>query len=237
MNPITRLITSIKLRLNRKKFDSGDYLEAYANNTDLLASISPEMAIGGLWDEMGQHQFEFLKDQGLQPHHRLLDIGCGSLRGGLYFIDYLEQGNYTGFDLSTEVIKAGQRKIEKRGIADKAPKLLVNTARNLKFDFLDSVKFDFLLAQSVFSHLKPEHIDECFDNLHKVMAKNARFFFTHHPGERFKARSKTDFEYPVSFFEEAAHSRGFEIVNISSKYDHPRGQNMLMLHVAPESRA
>ncbi len=232
MNPLTRIVTSIKLRLNRKKFECGDYLEAYATNTDLIATISPELAIGGLWDEMGKHQFEFLKAHGLNPDHKMLDIGCGSLRGGLYFIDYLEQGNYTGFDLSSEVIKAGQRKIEERGIAHKSPNLYVNTPRNLKFDFLESGKFDFLLAQSVFSHLKPEHIEECFDNLHKVMAKDARFFFTHHPGERFRARSKTDFEYPTSFFEKAAQARGFQIVNLSSEYIHPRGQNMLLLQVA-----
>ena len=229
MNPISRILTSIKLRLNSKKFANGDYLEAYARNTDLVASIDPKMAIGGIWDEMGKHQFAFLVKHGLKPHHKLLDIGCGSLRGGLFFIDYLDQGSYTGFDLSSEVIKAGELSVAERRLDGKKPKLLVNHERNLKFDFLDGERFDFLLAQSVFSHLKPEHIEECFDNLYKVMNPGARFFFTHHPGTEFRQRSKTDFEYPKSFFIDAAAERALKVSDFSEEYNHPRGQNMLML--------
>jgi hypothetical protein len=36
--------------------------------------------VAGLWDEIGSLQFQLLIDHGLQPHHTLLDIGCGSLR-------------------------------------------------------------------------------------------------------------------------------------------------------------
>ncbi|MGG6294672.1 hypothetical protein ACQ4M4_09620 [Leptolyngbya sp. AN02str] len=39
--------------------------------------------IGGLWEELGQLQFDFLKENGLLPEHRLLDMGCGSLRADL----------------------------------------------------------------------------------------------------------------------------------------------------------
>lgn len=40
------------------------------------------IAVGGMWDEIGKLQFEFMVKQGLKPHHKFLDIGCGSLRGG-----------------------------------------------------------------------------------------------------------------------------------------------------------
>jgi cyclopropane fatty-acyl-phospholipid synthase-like methyltransferase len=43
--------------------------------------------IGGLGELMGDHQLQFLVDQGLKPEHRLLDIGCGSLRLGVKAID------------------------------------------------------------------------------------------------------------------------------------------------------
>lgn len=39
--------------------------------------------VGGLWDEIGLLQFEFLKSRGLKPHHVLVDIACGSLRAGV----------------------------------------------------------------------------------------------------------------------------------------------------------
>ncbi len=42
-------------------------------------------AIGGYWDEMGKLQYNFLLEQGLKPRQILMDIGCGSLRGGYPF--------------------------------------------------------------------------------------------------------------------------------------------------------
>ena len=56
--------------------------------------------IGGKWSEIGQLQFDFLLESGLQPHHKLLDIGCGCLRGGIHFINYLEASNYSGLDIN-----------------------------------------------------------------------------------------------------------------------------------------
>ena len=38
--------------------------------------------IGGNWNEMGKLQNNLLLEQGLKPHQILMDIGCGSLRGG-----------------------------------------------------------------------------------------------------------------------------------------------------------
>ena len=47
---------------------------------------------------------------GLQPKHRFFDIGCGSLRGGVHFIRYLDKNNYFGTDISSELIKVGIKK-------------------------------------------------------------------------------------------------------------------------------
>ena len=50
--------------------------------------------VGAHWEELGSLQFRFMVDQGLLPHHVLVDIACGSLRGGVHFIPYLDPGNY-----------------------------------------------------------------------------------------------------------------------------------------------
>ena len=34
-----------------------------------------------LWDLKRAFQIRFLRDHGLEPGHRLLDLGCGTLRG------------------------------------------------------------------------------------------------------------------------------------------------------------
>ena len=61
--------------------------------------------VGGLWDEMGQLQFDFLVEQGLTPSDVLPDVGCGSLRGGVHFIRYLEPGNYLGMEKEEELLE------------------------------------------------------------------------------------------------------------------------------------
>jgi hypothetical protein len=63
--------------------------------------------IGGLWDQLGQLQFDYMIREGLKPHHKLLDIGCGSLRGGIHFIRYLDAGNYIGTDPNMSLLDAG----------------------------------------------------------------------------------------------------------------------------------
>src|SRR5216684_3760408 len=54
--------------------------------------------VGGHWDHMGRLQISYLMEHGLQPHHYLLDVACGSLRAGRYFILYLQPGHYYGLD-------------------------------------------------------------------------------------------------------------------------------------------
>lgn len=52
--------------------------------------------VGGMWDEIGTLQFVFLRDHGLEPSQRLLDVGCGALRGG-----------FTSFDIWNREITSG----------------------------------------------------------------------------------------------------------------------------------
>ena len=121
------------------------------------------------------------------------------------------------------------------GLSGKRPSLSVNTARNLRFEEYQGVQFDFLLAQSVFSHLKPEHIRECFENIGSIMHTDSRFFFTYHPGESYRARSQTDFEYPIEFFLDLGREFGFHLEDLSEEYQHPRGQRMIRMLKAPEN--
>lgn len=225
-----KMIARIRLRALGRAFEGKDYLDAYTASTNLKAQIDPAMAIGGMWDEMGQHQFKFLRSQGLERNHCLLDIGCGSLRGGQYFIEFLDSANYCGFDLSEEVIRAGKKLVEEKGLASKMPDLRVNRNKTLDFDFVSDRRFDFILAQSVFSHLLPEHIQQCFSNIKKVMRDGSHFYFTFHPGEMGRRRSRTDIEYPDAFFEGLAAENEFAIRDLSEVYRHPRGQRMKCIY-------
>ncbi len=64
------------------KYRNRPYSEYYAAVMKVRTKVDPQFAVGGLWDEIGQLQFDFLRAKGLLPRHKLLDFGCGSLRGG-----------------------------------------------------------------------------------------------------------------------------------------------------------
>ena len=221
-----KLWAKLKMRRHSRRFGQLDYLEAYATRTDLIVSIDPELAIGGLWDEMGHRQFKFLKEHGMEPQHKMLDIGCGTLRGGMHCIEYLQSGNYYGMDISRNAISYGRKLVESKGLAGKRPNLALSEEKNLKFEEYKGLEFDFILAQSVFSHLRPEDISECFEHIGNVMARDAKFFFTFHPATSIRQRNEINFEYPRSFFMELAKDCSLKLEDVSDAYNHPREQRM-----------
>ncbi len=89
----------------------------------------------------------------------MLEIGCGNLRAGRLFIDYLDAGNYYGIDISPDILLAAQATIEEFGLQPKLPHLTL--VRDLKLEFLPSDQFTVVHAHSVFSHSPIEVIDEC----------------------------------------------------------------------------
>lgn len=212
----------------KKIYYKKDFLTAYKEHSNLRAKEDPKQAIGGQWEKIGKLQFNFLLKHGLEKHNSLLDYGCGSLRGGRYFIRYLDEGCYTGIDISEELVKEAKELIKRKNLNHKKPRIILNDDLNLSFEDLEGDKYDFILAQSVFTHLQKEHIEEVFKNLPKVMHVNSVFFFTANiKNEHVQTGLKT-FAYPVSFFENLATRYGFHI-NQCDDYEHPRDQVMFKL--------
>lgn len=186
----------------------------------------PQSAVGE-WDkDIGELQFEFLKSEGLEPEDSLLDLGCGTLRGGRYFIPYLENGNYMGLDISDEAIKEGKKILGKEILRQKDVELKVND--DLKFDDIDR-EFSFVIAQSVFTHLPEKEIRECLGNIEKVLADNGSFYATFHDvNDRGKRRlEKYNFTYTFEKLSEIAEENNLSAELKSSEYDHPRDQKMI----------
>ena len=210
-------------------YETRDYLDAYSAHTDIRVESDLHQAVGGKWEEIGKLQFDFLVNQGLQPYHRLLDIGCGTLRGGKHFIRYLNVRNYSGIDISPKAVECGKQLVEQDGLFEKHPRLMVSRNKDLKFEEFEGEVFDYLLAQSVFTHLKPVHIEECFQHIGQIMNQDSVFFFTFKEALKFKHTALKDFCYPFSFFQSLAAQYGFDINNCSEDYKHPRGQHMVKI--------
>jgi SAM-dependent methyltransferase len=210
---------------DHEALEGNTFLDAYAQNTDRRVAADPHRAIGGMWQEIGTLQFNYLIQNGMKPKHKLLDIGCGTLRGGRLFIRYLEPAHYTGIDISPKALDYAETLIEAEGLRGKVPRLVLNKNKTLKFGEFAGERFDLILAQSVFTHLLPEHINECFANIPHIMDDCSVFYFTFRDAPEFEQRGDFSFSYPFAFFEELGRSKGLT-VTLQSDYPHPRGQRM-----------
>jgi cyclopropane fatty-acyl-phospholipid synthase-like methyltransferase len=192
--------------------------------------------VGGLWDDLGQLQLEFLIKSGLKPNHKLLDIGCGCLRGGLYYLKYLDAGNYFGLDINHSLIGAGKIEVDEAGLSYKKPKLIVDDA------FLISkfgTKFDFMVSVSLFTHLPFNIIVRCLNRARENLLPHGIYYSTYfqaptpshlepirqEPGDIVTKYDSNPFHYSVDELAYMAKLAKLEL-NVIGDWRHPRNQKM-----------
>ncbi len=189
-----------------------------------------------MWDEIGKLQFDFLVGRGLRPDHYLLDIGCGSLRGGVHFIRYLGTGRYFGVEKEESLLEAGRSvELKRYALAEKDPQLF-------KIDDFDlsalppEVRFDFMLAQSVFTHLTPQLIELCVKRVMPRLRQKGVFYatFDESPDDESYSRGPHKWRrdelrmvyYPFSLFEGISQRVGATVEYVG-EWGHPRHQKMI----------
>jgi len=113
------------------------------------------------FDAVGRHQLVTLLEQGLMPSHKVLDVGCGCLRGGYWCIHFLDAGCYFGIEPNEAMLDVGKHQIVgEELIRTKRPSFSTRD----DFDFSTfGVKFDFVVARSIWTHAAPEQIERMLD--------------------------------------------------------------------------
>ncbi|MBA6414282.1 class I SAM-dependent methyltransferase [Parahaliea sp. F7430] len=102
------------------------------------------------YDLVSAMAFGLLTACGLRQHHRLLDIGCGSLRLGRLFIPYLNQGNYVGLEPNKWLVEEGLRyEVGDSLVKNRSPSFVYGSSLS---GWEGKREFDFAVAQSIFSH-------------------------------------------------------------------------------------
>ena len=203
-------------------------------------------AVGGLWEEMGELQFRLLQGVGLRPEHHLLDVGCGSLRGGVRFVEYLEPGHYVGVDADERLLEAGRRELGAAGLDGKGARLVSRS----DFEFRDlGETFDFAIAQSLWSHLPFNSIARCLTGVSRVLKPGGIFVATFfpNPGPRLRTEPveasttdgtvlKTHVDRDPYFYDPAIFPWLCEGSDLTCEYrgdwGHPRGQHLLVFRRA-----
>lgn len=128
------------------------------------------------YDLAGVAQFNLITTLGLREYHTLLDIGCGSLRGGRLAIMYLRPGNYFGIEPESWVLEQG-KKVHLGEELIKMKKPSFSNDSNFTLTVFNR-KFDFLLAHSIFTHAAGHQIVRCLEEARKVMTSESIFAAT-----------------------------------------------------------
>jgi len=146
------------------------------------------------YDRRAAVQFAVLTMLGLREYHDLLDIGCGSLRGGRLFIPYLLPGRYCGMDKpdARPIVEEGLRTELAAGItATKQPTFMYSS--DFFFDGFQRA-FDYVLAQAVFCHITLKEIATCLKAVEGVMKPHGKLVASFHEAEFDDKRKKL--QYP-----------------------------------------
>lgn len=126
-----------------------------------------------IWDMKRRFQFEFLTAHGLRPEHRLLDVGCGLLRGGIPLIEYLETGHYVGIEARAHVLDEGRKELAAAALEHKRP-LLINASDPSQIQ-LDA-RFDYVWAHSVLYHMPDDVVEGYLGLVAGCLGDGGRFY-------------------------------------------------------------
>jgi cyclopropane fatty-acyl-phospholipid synthase-like methyltransferase len=182
-----------------------------------------------------EFQIEFLKSVGLQPEHYLLDVGCGTLRGGIPIIEYLHSGHYYGTEVRAGVLEEARKELRESGLESKEPRLIL-TADVSSLDL--ERDFTFVWAYSVLIHLSDDILDDVLRFARRHLSKDGRFLANVNIGERSDSRWHQGFPLvwrSLEFYEHRALQAGLQLTDLgpigslgfkSSRRDHDQ-QHML----------
>lgn len=192
-------------------------------------AISPEqrhqhVGPGKLWKSKREFQIRFLRGVGLEPRHTLLDLGCGTLRGGIPLIEYLETGHYGGFEVRPDVLEEGRKELRESGLEGKNPTL--SSAPSLKAAGFNC-EFDFVWAFSVLIHMEDRILTDTLAAVRGLLKEDGGFYGNVNLGDRADGQWAG---FPVvfrswSFYEDACFANGLKVTDLGSLaefgHEHP----------------
>jgi ABC-type polysaccharide/polyol phosphate transport system ATPase subunit len=201
---------------------------------------APHRAVpGGRWREAGRWQFEFLRGQGLEPHHYVLDVGCGSLATAVHLVPFLEHGHFWGVERNFALLNAGMWiEFPLAGVDRERAHF-----RHLETYDLSAIPetFDFALADSLFPHLPFNSVARCIAGVVRRLKRSGRFYatwFENPEVANFDPIARADgpmtypdrepYHYPFSLIESVCDAVGATVERLPVS-THPRGEAVLVI--------
>jgi SAM-dependent methyltransferase len=173
---------------------------------------------GRSWQEKRDWQIAFLRGHGVTPSATFVDIGCGTLRGGLPVIEMLDRGHYTGIEVRPRILEEARAELAAHpDAAAKEPKLFLSEG----FPTLGRVgPFDFAWGFSVLIHMSDAIVEECFQFVGRELSETGVFWANLRIGERIPdRRTRADFPVvtrPQEFYAGLAQAAGLTTLDLGT---------------------
>lgn len=137
----------------------------------------------GVFEKVGREQLAALLDFELSPTSRVLDVGCGCLRGGRWVIPLLEPGHWHGIEPNRAMVERGLREfISPELVAVCKPRF----DHNDRFDFtVFGTSFTHVIARSIWTHASRGHIEAMLDSFAGTATDDGVFLASYNPAKRF----------------------------------------------------
>jgi cyclopropane fatty-acyl-phospholipid synthase-like methyltransferase len=137
------------------------------------ATFKAALAAARIWSGGGEEKFESVGrrtlaamiEHGLQPHHKVLDVGAGSLRVGWWLLHYIEPSNYHAIEPVHSRIDGAAKVL---GVATK-----IHIYYNDDFEYPNE-KFDFVIARSIWTHASKNMIAKMLSEFAENSAPGAK---------------------------------------------------------------
>jgi hypothetical protein len=149
----------------------------------------------------GEAIVDFLRGQGLDPRHRLVDYGCGSLRVGRHIMSYLDPGNYVGMDITDRFFSDGLTEIGKEAVEHARPTMRVISDSSI--EEIAGMSPDWIFSTGVVIHVPPGDMQGFVDRLWSLSRAGTRFVI------RFRAAETGERRTGVSWFHSTEFVAGF----------------------------
>lgn len=196
------------------------YVAAYAAHGDDRAAVG-----GANWQAYGLAQFDFLRRRGLQPNHRLLDLGCGTGRLARLVVPYLDPGKYTGLDIAPAVLDRARELATVEGWKANAPGFVHGDGT------LSAVRsdgpFDVVWCYAAVAHMPDELLLAVLAGLSGVLRGEAYFAYRPAAGDRTERLRWKNFRHPEEMLLDGARAAGLRAVSLPDAW--PNGQRVIRM--------
>lgn len=169
------------------------------------------------FESIGRYTLESLEQCGMTPESRVLDVGCGALRLGYWLVRYLDPDRYCGLEPTKRYVEIGLKyAVGPELEAQKRPRFDYNG----DFDFSPfGVKFDFMVARSIFSHASPNMIGKAMESFRDNSSDKAVMLASYNRLKRAESGDVVDVlqrgewswrKYSPGFLQNMARERGIK---------------------------